>query len=190
MKRALVLFALTLTACEAPVLEAPQSPTRCAYRFSGTPTRYDPLELGKQTPSGFVPFVDQEDVEIAPWSVEDSVGRWYFQDVFVRLSPIADVGATVCAQVEGDLGLSNDQGVLLTRASDGGYVGGPVPFATNITINEQERFVEVLDASVTFTGQVLVGNASDLVGGYLPANSLRQVNHVGLRGVPKPPPPP
>jgi hypothetical protein len=192
MKRALALVALSLTACQAPVLEALQAVTRCQYRFSGTPSRYDTLELGRQTSAGFVPFVDGEDVEMAPWSVEDSVGRWYFQDVFVRLSPLVDVGATVCAQVSGDLGagISNDQGVLLSRASDGGYVGGPVPFFTGIDVNAQERFPELLDASVPFVGELLVGNGSDLVGGSLTAISLRRVNHVGFLGVPRPPPPP
>ena len=66
MKRALALVALSLTACQAPVLEALQAVTRCQYRFSGTPSRYDTLELGRQTSAGFIPFVDGEDVEITP----------------------------------------------------------------------------------------------------------------------------
>lgn len=189
MMKPFVIFVVALAAsCEAPQLEAPQSPTRCAFRYEDYPSQFSPLELGRQTDGDFVPLRTGDDVEVAPWSVEGAVGDWYFQDVFVRLSPPSDVGPTVCAQVVGDLGGSTDQGVLLSRARDGGYVGGPVPFGAGLSRNDQNRFAEVLDGSVSFSGEVLIGNARQLVGGVLEAISLRRVNHQGFLSTPKPVP--
>lgn len=189
MTRALLMLVVALgIGCEAPVLEAVPSTQRCPFRFEARPSRFSPLQLGRQTDGDFVPLRSGEEVEVAPWSVEDALFDWYFQGVFVRLSPASDVGPTVCAQIEGDLGWSTAEGVLLSRAADGGYVGGPVPFAAGLAHADQNRFGEVLDGSVTFSGEVLVGNTSEGVGGRLDAIALQRVNHEGFLSTPKPAP--
>lgn len=191
MRALLLTTLLVLTGCEAPAVEPKQTRPHCTHTFSSeTPLRGE-LELGSLENGAFRPFAPGAEVEIAPWPDPEGVGEWYFKGVHARVTLPRDVGAQLCVDLENSLESQSVEvvdGVPLQRGADGAYVGGPIPLAAGLSLQDNAAFAQRLGEPVTFEGEVLTGSSAQEphVRGFLPRLQLTRVNREGFLGVPLP----
>lgn len=183
---------LVLAGCEATaVLEPVPAFETCAFDssiFERNPAeRTVSFELGQVVDGGFVPFVDGDEIEMAPVP-QDTTRLWYGMAA-ARVTPMEDLGETVCARLDQAILMSRQEekpsGVLLRRVGDGTWVSAPVPFFLGTRRATESGFSVEDRTPVKFGPEAgFVPGGGGILRLWQDAVTLKPVNHVGFLSSP------